>query len=215
MKRKIRSLRAWVPVILVVTALLQGSSTAASAAEIDSGVAESRSVQFISHDCLAALQSASVKTGMSSQDAVHQCKRTATLKVGAVRKIAPAQLAAQSEAPPSLVSAAAAGIVYGRPFSQTIAQITDQETQNGYLYYDGSYSWVKSYYRGYRGSHSCWVNYAVGYSIEMTQCDDWGVRSSTNAAHMGMTVHLLGTAFPVSWHEDYYVYISRTGSYWQ
>lgn len=169
--------------------------------------------QQINAACLSAIFSSNDRLAAAGRPrlSLQSCSETVTTTVGDPQAVTAAQVASRANAPAALLAAVNAGTVHSRSFKQTISQITDQETQSGYFYYDGSRVWVTSSYRGYRGWHSCIVNYAVGYSIDVQSCSDSGIASS-NTLHMGLTVRLLGGWIPVSWHEDHDTHLSATGA---
>lgn len=109
----------------------------------------------------------------------------------------------------SLVAAAAAGTIYYTQYSQTISQITDQERQYGTFYFNGSNSWVTITYAGYTGDHFCTLNYAVGYTVSLTNCSDnaWG----SNARFEQMTWIMQPLGAPISWSETFKVFLAANG----
>jgi hypothetical protein len=197
---------------LGIPIFLSGPATAMPSASSAGG--DVQTIRRISSECLSAVSTANAKLTASQQLSTKQCDRNITVSTSSPAVVSAAQVAADPSAPASLIAAAAAGTVYAKYFYDSIDQGTDVEVQEGTFYYDGTYSWATTYYRGYTGWHQCWVSYAVGYSIDITQCDDWGRQSGTNRERIGMTVHLLGSWFPVQWHEEYYIYMNKNGATW-
>ncbi len=77
-----------------------------------------------------------------------------------------------------LVQLAAAGAVQSKHYSWFTTGAAYTVTQNGTFYYDGSHAWVGTTYRGYKGSHACFTNYAVGLNITNEACSESGGTSS-------------------------------------
>ncbi|WP_141692785.1 hypothetical protein [Leifsonia xyli] len=114
----------------------------------------------------------------------------------------------------SLAAATAAGTVKGRSYSQAFNNITDQETQSGYFYYDGSHAWVTQSYRGTQGNHQCNVSWAVGYYVTNTGCTDTGSTSQRNLT-MSWLIQVGIKGSPISWGESHTMHVNSAGSIWQ
>ncbi|WP_144267618.1 hypothetical protein [Leifsonia xyli] len=147
------------------------------------------------------------------------CNTTVTLTSSAAKAITAFGLAAAKQslsasAYQSLAVAAAAGTVRGRSYSQAFNNITDQETQAGYFYYDGSHAWVTQSYRGTPGNHQCNVSWAVGYYVTNTGCSDTGSTSKRNLT-MSWLIQVGIKGSPISWSESHTMYVNSTGSIWQ
>lgn len=73
-----------------------------------------------------------------------------------------------------LVERAAAGAVMSNHYSQFTTGGAYTVTHNGTFFYDGERTWVTDSYRGYTGSHECFINYAGGVSITNIGCSESG-----------------------------------------
>jgi hypothetical protein len=73
-----------------------------------------------------------------------------------------------------LIQAAAAGTIYSKRFSWHTTGGIYTGTHNGTFYYNGSRAWATTPYSGYRGSHYCFTNYAVGVTISHQRCYEVG-----------------------------------------
>lgn len=112
-----------------------------------------------------------------------------------------------------LKAAAAAGAVSSKTYRRTYDNVVVAWSQSGRFYYDGSRAWVTSAYRGYSGTHSCTVNRAIGYVIEVKKCDESG---STSQRNLRAIWH--SSAIPsgglVNWDTLEFVYVNSTGRVW-
>ncbi len=197
---------------VVAIALVLGSALSANAATTDFATSI-RSTETNSA-CVAAIadgQARGVK-GLSSD----VCTATVITTAGPATPATTFDVkAAQSSLSASdfkaLVVAAAAGTVHSKPYSQTINQITDSETQSGTFYYDGARAWVTVTYRGYNGTHSCKVNYAVGYAITNTACSDSGSTTSRKL-QMNWNVSIAVKGGPIAWAESYTMHVNSAGT---
>jgi hypothetical protein len=147
------------------------------------------------------------------------CTTTSVLSASTPSEVTVAEVLAQksefsSADYASLVTAAKAGAVKSRSYSQTFNNLTDQETQYGKFYYDGSRAWVGSTYRGLKGTHICKVDWAVGYAVSLRSCSESGSTSQRNlVAHWNVAIGIKGS--PVSWDEVYTMHVNAAGSIWQ
>ena len=165
-------------------------------------------------ECLAAVKKATESGAAGlSQD---MCTAVVTTTAGPTTPVTASALNAAKPALSksqfaSLSAAAAAGAVRSKPYSQSIKQVTDQETQRGTFYYDGSHAWVTVTYRGFNGTHSCNVDYAIGYSITNTSCSDSGSTSSRKL-QMNWDVAVAVKGSPLAWSESYTMHVSSAGT---
>ena len=140
---------------LLVASIAFGG-VAANAAPLTTDGAQSITSSHTSTACVAAVSAAQLAGTTDLSTSV--CTGTVTLTTSAAKPITSAQLAQakQSLSTPayqSLAVAAAAGAVQGKGYAQVFDNITDRETQSGYMYWDGARVWVTQSYRGYQGNH--------------------------------------------------------------
>lgn len=90
------------------------------------------------------------------------------------------------------------GGVYSKSYSQFVTGAAYTVTHGGRFYYNGSKVWVGTTYLGYRGSHVCYVNYAVGVSIATNSCSESG-STTTRSMYYGYTVTLFTNGFPAAY----------------
>ncbi|MBN9154876.1 MAG: hypothetical protein J0J05_12915 [Microbacterium sp.] len=155
----------------------------------------------------------------SGRHSAARCTTTVVLSASRPTKVTVEQIQARksdfaSADYASIVVAAAAGAVKSKNYSQTFNNLTDQETQYGKFYYDGSRAWVTSTYRGLKGTHICKVDWAVGYAVSLRSCSESGSTSQRNlSAQWNVAVGIKGS--PVSWDEVYTMHVNAAGSIWQ
>ena len=196
----------------IVVASLAFGGIAANAAPSTTDAAQSVTSTQTNSSCVAAITAAQLDgtTGLSTS----VCTSTVTLTTTAARAITTDQLAGakQSLSSPdyqSLVAATAAGTVKGKGYAQVFNNLTDRETQSGYMYWDGARVWVTQSYRGYQGNHQCLVSYAIGYTVENKACSDTG---STTRRTLTAQWLLTVVATPISWTEVRTMYATSSGA---
>lgn len=208
-------LRSALTVAITVVLLLGGAASANAAPEGPSASAKANSQRSTTTnaDCMAQLKKA------SSQVSTELCTSIVVLEVSEATAVTSGDLAdakstmSESEYA-SLVAAAATSAVYSKNYSQTISQITDQERQYGKFYYNGTRAWVTTSYAGYKGTHYCVVDYAVGYSITKNWCSDGGSLAQ-RTLQMSWHFSVFVNGGPISWSETYTMYVNRSGAIWQ
>lgn len=87
--------------------------------------------------------------------------------------------------------------IYSNHYSQFTTGGAYTVTQNGTFYYNGTRVWVTVTYSGYTGSHSCFINYAVGVTISNIVCSESGTTSRRDM-YMGWTVTIGGIQYGYS-----------------
>lgn len=184
----------------VVMAVAVGGALAIAGA-IPAGAANASPAES-SADCIAQITAIESRTGAAVDKGVCSLQ-TASVVLGnaevataAIIKADPRLSAAQKS---ELLATAAAGSVKTKTYSQfTTSGITYTVTQNGRFYYDGAKVWVGTTYRGAKGSHSCFVNYAVGTSIQNNYCSESGT-NTVRYMKYGWTVTLIVKGFPIAY----------------
>lgn len=114
----------------------------------------------------------------------------------------------------SLLSAAIAGRVKSKQYSQSFNNIVDSVSQSGKFYYDGSRAWVTQSYRGYMGYHSCKTDWAVGYVVELKKCDESGSLSQRDLRAI-WHFSVIPSGGRVNWDEEKHLYVNSAGAIWQ
>lgn len=197
---------------LAAAALILGSATAANASPTISNTTISSTIT--STACIRAIVAAQSRgaEGLS----VGVCTVETTTRTGAETKVRASKLSDlqsnfSADEFKSISLAAAAGTVKSKSYSQTINQITDQETQKGTFYYNGTRVWVTTAYSGYTGTHFCNVDYSAGYSITNTACSDSG-SSTSRKLQMNWNVSMVIKGGPISWAASYTMHVSSAGT---
>lgn len=88
-----------------------------------------------------------------------------------------------------LTALAAAATIKSNHYSQFTTGAAYTVTQNGTFYYDGTRVWVGTTTSGYKGSHSCFINYAAGVSISNIVCSESGTTARRDM-YMGWNVNV-------------------------
>jgi len=200
--------------IVVAALVLTGGASAFADTSIGAAGQTSTTRTEFNAACVTAITAAQEKgtTDLSTD----VCRTTITTASGPATTLSNSDLAAAKESLSAndflaLSRAVAAGTVHSKPYSQTISQITDQETQSGTFYYDGDRAWVTVTYRGYSGTHSCKVDYAVGYNVSNTACSDSGSTSSRKLQmNWDVSVGIKGS--PIAWSESYTMHVNSAGT---
>lgn len=207
---------------VAIAAFLTIASAPAQAAEVHSpdaagGGAILSQKTTVNASCVENV-SAAIAAGRSgiSLDA---CTTTSTLRASGEEPVTPADiLAARADLSSTeyntLMEAAVAGTVKSKSYSQTMNNVTNEETQSGKFFYDGSHAWVRTAYRGHQGTHFCTVNWAVGYAVTNKACSESGSTSQRDL-HAQWNVALGVKGSPVSWDEKYTLHVNKSGSIWQ
>lgn len=162
-------------------------------------------------DCVATVEEHNLTAPENEVVPTDVRTSTISLEVSAPQPVRDDDLLPSDAAAPSdLRSAVVAGTVTSRYFKQTVVHGTDQETQSGIFHFNGARAWIQTY-AGYTGSHRCWVNYTVGYSVSVTSCVG-GASGNPSTVRMGLQVKPFNA--PISWNEDHYVYLRPNGTYY-
>lgn len=181
---------------VIGTIIASGVAIPAQASDATAG-----SVTTVSQSCLQQVVAIEASTGSDVNDQVCQVT-TGPLTLGQETTVSVAMAQAATGLSTmqraSLVTAAAAGTVRSKAYSQFTTGGAYTVTHNGRFYYDGSRVWVGTTYRGYRGSHSCFVNYSVASSISKNYCSESG-STTTRYMKYGWTVTLIVQGFPVAY----------------
>jgi hypothetical protein len=157
---------------MIATALLLLSPLSASASTPSPTTTTAVSYNA---ECLAAIE-ASPASGLGRGD----CKETTTTQVSSVAETVSAAEAAsvpglRASEKTSLVTAARAGSVKKKWYTQHKTGAVYTRTHNGYFYYDGQHAWVGQKYRGVTGSHSCLTHYvAFPWEVKKISCTEAG-----------------------------------------
>lgn len=209
--RTITSLAAIGAVILGSILFSVPANAATTAVPLGSTVTDSLDANA---PCLAAVALAQ-KQGQKGTS-IAMCASTIKIVAGVATQattasIQAAQTSLNASDYRSLVAAVSLGAVKQKAYSQTISQITDQETQRGTFFYDGSTAWVTQSYRGHSGTHSCNADYAIGYSVSSTACSDSGSTSSRKL-QMNWNISLGLKGGPIAWSESYTMHVNSAGT---
>jgi hypothetical protein len=168
-------------------------------------------------ECVSAVTAA--RDAGDTSVSLDSCTSTVTLSESPEETVTAADLAQARQTLSStkfaqLQTAAAAGTVKKKNYSQGFNNITDKQSQSGTFYYDGSRAWVTQTYRGHQGTHHCEVNWSVGYVVEEKACSE----SGTNAQR-DLYVKWHFSAIPsgglVNWDESHTMHVNKTGRIWQ
>ena len=198
--------------LLTVIAVTLSSGINASGASADSGAATSTTQTNAS--CAAAVSSArargyfDIPAGMCTT-VVTTSVGPATVVTAAALKGAVSRLSTDEYS--ALSKALSAGTVKSKTYSLTMHQLTDQETQKGTFFYDGTQAWVTASHRGFSGLHTCSVDYAGIYSVTNTGCSDTGSLTSRKL-QMNWNVSVAFKGGPVSWGESFTMHVSASGA---
>lgn len=169
--------------ILLVSFL--GGAGAANAATADN----TSQTSFTSRTCVAQVKAIAAKNGVSAAPATGLCSASITTTQSAVITATAAEaraLAVQEGLNPSeseaLVSAAAAGAISYRNWTNTYWGGSLVEKHAGRTYWDHSKAWIASY-RGLAGSHTCHTEggIAIGWAVTPISCARPGAGSSADA----------------------------------
>lgn len=217
--RKVRAGSSVIAALVLTVASLSGigAASASAATPSTSSLAVVSSVTHTNAACLTAVKNAAAQGNTSVSASV--CTTTVTLSATAPKVLSTADVSSLKSSLStsdykSLVVAAAAGTVHYKSYSQQENNTTDSETQYGTFYYDGASAWVTISYRGFKGTHTCKLDWAVGYVIELKACNEDGGISQRN-----LNAHWHFTAWPsggfVNWDEIYTVHVNSVGRIWQ
>ncbi len=142
------------------------------AATVQDKPAESTVDVSYAPECLEVVESG--VSELTNED----CKLTTTTSVSETFAVTADDINADSDLTAAqqqqLQSAVAIEGVTGRQYSQFVTGVAYTRTHNGRFYFDGSSVWVTTPQAGYQGSHSCFTNYAIGISIQGTECSESG-----------------------------------------
>lgn len=195
-------------------AIMAGGLTPAAAATSHELVAvnsapSSQTSTFTNADCLAAVDQAIA--GGNTAISTDVCVRTETITASAAETVTVSDLAEAKRSLPaaeykSLSAAVAAGAVQRKSYHHVIINVTDQENQQGYFYFNQSRAWVTSTYLGYTGSHICIIDYAVGITVSVNSCSESG-STSRRTVTQAYNFNLGG----IGWSEGYNMYLTATG----
>lgn len=202
-----------VRMLTVAVTMLMPTALSAPAQSLDLAPSMTPTVQTrteVSDACLAAIEAYNDTVSAIESLSSDLCTSTVTLEVSAASNAGTSSLAlTDTTAPSDLRAASLAGTVTSKYFKQTVVHGTDQETQSGVFYYNGSKAWIQTY-AGSTGSHRCWVNYAVGYTIDVVACDG-GAAGNPARARMGLKVTTPG--LPITWNEEHFVSLHANGTF--
>ena len=182
-----------------------GATILLSAAIILTGGAPATAVTLDSpteynEECLAEITAIQrVKGGTVDRQL---CASTTTVTTGPAQSVSASDAKSATgfsvQESSSLVQAAAAGAVRKKTYSQFTTGGNYTVTHNGTFYYDGSRVWVGTTYRGYKGSHRCFANYAVGVSITTNSCSESG-STTVRTMYYNWQVSVLFRGSPASY----------------
>lgn len=205
--------------LLAAIGLLAGlgasaTSSAANALEASSDRGGTSSVTKINKDCEAAIRTS--ENQAPKQSLVENCKTVVTTAVSGARLVTISEVSELRDSMASsdyreLSRAVAAGTVKAKNFSQQSRHVASSLSQRGTFYYDGARVWISSSYRGFTGSHYCQVDWVVGFTIQIQNCNDTGTNASRLVTQQWLVSPYLG-GFPLSWSESYSVQIFADGT---
>lgn len=109
------------------------------------------------------------------------------------------------------MQAVSAGTVRSKHYSQALSGGAWTATQNGTMYYTGTGGrvWVTQSYQGYQGSHRCFVNYSVGFSVSLQGCYDTG---DTITRRLEQSYYVQPAKLPVGWSAGSVMYAHSSGN---
>lgn len=207
-------------VFVATAALILAGAASANAALPNSSTADNGQTlerTVVNQSCLDQLRAvasrseSTISTDICTSTVVAQ---TSAARLVTIEDLASAKASLSESDYNSLAVAVAKSTVKAKSYSQTISQITDQERQYGTFYYDGTRAWVTTTYLGYKGTHFCVVDYAIGFSVTKQACTDSGSLIQRDLT-MVWKFSLIVAGGPVTWGESYTLHVNRSGAIWQ